>query len=280
MQYKVLFVGLGSIGQKHLTNLQKLGEFEIDALRTKNEPLSGISKVYTSYEDLPDDYDIAFITNPTNLHKEAIEKLSNKVKNMFIEKPIFDRIQDCKFSDGVNYIACPLRYSNVIKSLKTYSENHEIFSFRAICSSYLPEWRKTSDYRKCYSAKADMGGGVELDLIHEIDYLKWIFGDFDEVKRVSGKKSDLEITSNDVAVYLLGNEKVIGSLHLDYFGRKTKRQIEVYTKDETKIFDILDTANDIYLEEMQYFLDLVKTQNKNGYNTPKEALESLRLAIE
>lgn len=279
VQYKVLFVGLGSIGKRHLKNLLSLGDFCVDALRRTQEVIDGINNVYTSYEDVPDDYDIIFITNPTNLHYEAISKLKDKTKNMFIEKPIFNEIKDCEFSEGINYVACPLRYSSGVAELKKFAENHTIYSFRAICSSYLPEWRKNTDYRKCYSAKADMGGGVELDLIHEIDYLKWIFGPFDKVKRISGKKSDLEISSNDVAVYIFENKNVVGSLHLDYFGRETKRQIEVFAQNETKTFDLTINKSEMYVEELKYFLNIIKTGQKDYNNNTKEAIESLRMAL-
>ena len=276
---KVLFVGLGSIGKKHLNNLRILGDFEIDALRTKNVNDLGLNMVYTSYDELPSDYDIVFITNPTNLHYESITKLADKTKNMFIEKPIFDKPQECKFSNGINYVACPLRYSPVVKELKDYVKNHEVYAFRAICSSYLPDWRKTGDYRQCYSAKSDMGGGVELDLIHEIDYLKWVFGDFDKVSCVSGKKSKLEISSNDIAVYSFENNEVIGSLHLDYFGRETKREIEVFSEDETKKFDITKACQNIYIDEMKYFLSLISEKPKKYNNMPNEAIRSLEVAL-
>jgi len=279
--YKVLFTGLGSIGQKHLKNLLSLDgyTFQADALRRENKKIDGINTVYTSFDKIPNDYDIIFITNPTHLHYETISELSSKTKNMFIEKPIFDKPAECKFAPRVNYVACPLRHNSVVKDLKEYVSNHDVYAFRTICSSYLPDWRKNSDYRNCYSAKADMGGGVELDLIHEIDYLKWIFGKFDTIKRISSKKSDLEISSNDVALYLLENSKVAGSLHLDYFGRETKRQTEVFAKDETKVFDLLKNTNDMYLEELKYFMTLVENDTENGYNTPEEAIESLEAAI-
>lgn len=275
---KVLFVGLGSIGQKHLNNLQKCGTFSIDALRSQKKFFNGIETVYTSYEEVPDDYDIIFITNPTNLHYEAISKLSNKTKNMFIEKPIYHVVKNIIPINGVCHVACPLRYSNVVKELQMYVKAHNVFAFRAICSSYLPDWRKM-DYRNCYSSKSELGGGVELDLIHEIDYLKWIFGKFDNIKRISAKKSNLEINSNDYTSYLLENKKYVGSVHLDYFGRQTKREIEVFSEFETKVFDITKTKNDIYLDEMKYFLEAVEIGNKNCYNTPDEAIESLKAAL-
>ena len=280
VQFKVLFTGLGSIGQKHLKNLNAADDtYIVDALRRENKPFKGVENIYTSYDEVPDDYDIIFITNPTNLHYEAITKLKNKTKNFFIEKPIFDFPRDCEFSKGVNYVACPLRFNSEIKKLKEFVENNNVYAFRAICSSYLPDWRKTGDYRNCYSAKKEMGGGVELDLIHEIDYLKWIFGKFNPVKRISAKKSNLEITSNDVGLYLFENEKTAGSLHLDYFGKEIKRQIEVFAETETKTFDLLKNTNDMYLEEMKYFIGKVKNHDKDCYNAPIEALESLKSAL-
>lgn len=279
MQYKVLFVGLGSIGSKHLNNLLQCGYFNIDALRTKKEPVKNINNIFTDYQEVPDDYDIVFITNPTYLHYEAISKLAAKTKNMFIEKPVFNKVQKCSFSSGINYVACPLRYNSEVIKLKDYVNSNKVYAFRAICSSYLPEWRKNGDYKNCYSAKSDLGGGVELDLIHEIDYLKWIFGSFDKVKMLSDKKSDLEITSNDIAIYLLENKEVMGSLHLDYFGRKTIRQIEVFAQNETKTFDLLQNTNDMYMDEMKYFLDLIKNNCKIYNNSPKEAIESLKIAL-
>lgn len=302
VQYKILFVGLGSIGQKHLENLysilnEKGINFQIDALRKNDTASDKITNIYTKCEQVPNDYDIIFITNPTNLHFEAIENLKTKTKNMFIEKPIFEKIYDLKTYNGIYYVACPLRFHPVIKFLKEFAENNNIISFRAICSSYLPEWRKNCNYKECYSSKKEMGGGVELDLIHEIDYLKWIFGSPVKSKILTGKKSGLEINSNDIAQYIFEFENLIGSLHLDYFGQyasDAKREIEIFTNDETLIFDIKNNcvkflkknivknfdAEDIYKNEMNYFLDIINNKEKDYYNPPKEALESLQVALE
>lgn len=301
VQYKILFVGLGSIGQKHLRNLISiLNErgigFQIDALRQTDSPMEQITNIYTECKQIPKDYDIIFITNPTNLHFKTIEELKSKTKNMFIEKPIFEKPYGITFENGISYVACPLRFHPVIRELKAFVEKNKVFSFRGICSSYLPEWRKTGDYRECYSAQKEMGGGVELDLIHEIDYLKWVFGTPIGVKTVTGKKSDLDITSNDIAQYVFEFKDVIGSLHLDYFGRyfsDSKREIEIFTSEDTLVFDLSNNCvkslkndavkeldiEDMYKNEMNYFLNIIENEEKVHYNMPSEAIESLKIAL-
>jgi predicted dehydrogenase len=300
VQYRILFVGLGSIGKRHLHNITAILKsrnisFQMDAFRKKNERHEGISNIYTTREDIPDGYDIIFITNPTSLHYEIMTSLKNRTKHFFVEKPIFDKVQAFDFSGGVCYIACPLRFHPVVRNLRDFTQDNNILAFRAICSSYLPDWRPGVDYKDNYSVKKTMGGGVELDLIHEIDYLKWIWGKPIKVHVEFDKKSNLEINSNDVALYIVKFSKVIGTLHLDYFGRyqqKNRREIEVFTNDSTILFDItnnsvcnlldnsktyLDTE-DIYLNEMNYFLDTIMTQNSDQYNSIPEAIDSLRIA--
>ena len=51
-------------------------------------------------------------------------------------------------------------------------------STTVLCGSYLPSWRKNIIYNKSYSSDKKKGGGVLLDLSHEIDYITWILGSF------------------------------------------------------------------------------------------------------
>ncbi|MDR1982626.1 MAG: Gfo/Idh/MocA family oxidoreductase [Holosporaceae bacterium] len=301
VRYKILFVGLGSIGQRHLKNIVEILrtrgiDFQIDTLRMQNVGCENITNVYVNKNKLPDDYDVVFVTNPTSFHYETVVFLHNKAKYFFIEKPIFDKIYDISFLKNMCYVACPLRFHPIVKNLKNFAQSNKIISFRAICSSYLPEWRPNIDYRSNYSAQKSMGGGVELDLIHEIDYLMWIFGKPIKVLSLLGKKSNLEINSNDVALYIMEFPDLMGSLHLDYFGRysgKTKREIEIFTNNDAIIFDIVGNrihflsedkmnylpAEDVYMNEMNYFLDIITGGRTNYYNDPQNAVESLKIAL-
>lgn len=305
---KVCFFGLGSIGQRHLVNLNKICldrniNLEIHAFRSGNRELSEninsyINKSIFDKESLDNDYDIIFITNPTNLHYETIELMVNKTKHMFIEKPIFDSIdfslENLKLRENnIYYVACPLRYSNIISYLKENTKNEKIYSVRAICSSYLPNWRNT-DYRNTYSAKKSQGGGVSIDLIHEWDYLTYLFGFPIEILNLQGKFSHLEIDSEDLSVYIAKYKDKLIELHLDYFGINSKREIEIYTDKGCIKADLInnkiefDYQDNIYFEnkerdfyqqkELNHFLNIIegKLENDNSIENAYKVLNMIK----
>jgi predicted dehydrogenase len=303
---KVCFYGLGSIGKKHLINLTYLlsqrGEsYEIDALRSTDRMFddhyaSLISHQFTDISQLADDYDIAFITNPTAFHYDAIKAMFKKARHLFIEKPLFEStaydVQEIMPEQGrIFYVACPLRHSQVIKYI---SENvvgkYDIYSLRAICSSYLPDWRKGVDYRTVYSAEKKLGGGASVDLIHEWDYITGLFGNPKKVYNINNKYSNLEINSDDISVYIADYGDKTVELHLDYFGREPRREIELFTQKGTITGDFIEKeirstfvetlilpSKDMYISEMEYFLDAINGIGGNindltaAYNTIKIA---------
>lgn len=303
---KICFFGLGSIGKKHLFNLKKVLNkkgitYEIHAYRSiknnlEKEVQDIISKEFYSYEELENDYDIIFITNPTSLHYEIMELMKEKTKHMFIEKPIFESIdynvENFFLKNGIYYVAAPLRYTGIVEKLKEIIYKNNVYSVRAICSSYLPDWRVNQDYRETYSAKKSLGGGVSIDLIHEWDYLTYLFGFPEKIYNFSGKYSHLEIDSEDISIYIAKyNDKLI-ELHLDYFGRKIKREIEIYMEKGTVIGDFINKEvrfswskekinfleKDIYLKEMEYFFELIENKKENN-NTIENAYKVLDLIL-
>ncbi len=283
---KICFIGIGSIAKRHIGNLRyicwKRGiQLSIDAYRHSIGGLEaeGIEHTYYSIDNVPCDYDIIFITNPTELHLDSLLKFHEKGRNFFIEKPVvsvsqLEKIKTFRGRIGsIYYVACPLRYNAVIQYIKNNISIEDVISIRSISSSYLPEWRPGLDYRKTYSACRELGGGVSTDLIHEWDYLTYLFGWPKRVSSMLGKKSELEINSDDFAIYIAEFDDQIAELHLDYFGRKTIRQMELYMKNDTVIGDIVNNRvsylcsgenvifheerNDYQKRELEYFLDLV-----------------------
>lgn len=299
---KICFIGVGSIAKRHIRNLHQIGlkrsvEFQIDAFRRNAVEIDGVDQIYTGQSDLPTDYDAIFITNPTDKHLEAMIQFQNNGKHFFIEKPVVSLPQieaayKYQMREGcVYYVACPLRYNAVIQYIKCNIDPIDVISVRCISSSYLPDWRPGQDYRKTYSAHKDMGGGVSIDLIHEWDYLTYLFGWPENVHRLIGRKSSLEIDSDDYAIYIAEFADKIGELHLDYFGRKTIREIMLFTREETILGDIVsnkimflrsgevidfhEERDDYQRRELEFFLDMVegKIQKEDGYHHGLKVLE-------
>ena len=305
---EVLFVGLGSIGTRHLRNLFEVAkekgiDVQADALRSSMRPLAGdveglLRAQYVSYDQLGH-YDAAFITNPTHLHAHTLAELAGKVDCFFIEKPIFegtgyDLAQLGLGADQKAYVAAPMRWCGTFLALKERMPDLKPYSVRVICSSYLPDWRPGVDYRTVYSAHREMGGGVTIDLIHEWDYLVELFGMPLESYNLRGTYSDLEIDSDDLSVYIARYPTLLAEVHLDYFGRTYRRSIELFCKEGAVTADFgagtltladgtvercEEPVNERYLREMDYFLTYALTGAGPSCNTPVTARQVLRLTL-
>lgn len=273
------FVGLGSIGKRHLKNLvavcaERGISIAVDALRHAPTPLaediaSLIRAEYYNTAELPH-YDLIFICNPSQSHYKTLCALNDKADHFFIEKPVFTRpLSDEElrpFADEKKYyVACPLRHTKTFAALKDFVSTHPVYSVRSICSSYLPDWRPDVDYRKLYSASKE-SGGVALDLIHEFDYLFALFGFPEESKLIARHVSDLELESCDVVSFVAAYPDKTVELHLDYFGRPSQRCCEIFTEDGRVRFDYLNAVeerNEGYMREMRSFLDFAIGGSQN-----------------
>lgn len=306
--YHIAFVGMGSIGRRHIKNVCQLitdqgNAYSIDLYRSSmnNELPDDIKDLvdnqYSCSQDIQREYDMVFITNPTSLHLDTALKFRPYTKSFFIEKPVFSSFniddQTITTLDSIpSYVACPLRYNPVLQYIKQNIDVKKVISVRAISSSYLPDWRPGQDYRNTYSAHTELGGGVDIDLIHEWDYLTWIFGMPTDCYGITGKFSNLEINSNDIAIYIAKNEKLSYELHLDYYGRKSLRTLDIFTKDDTihcnllegtihylkenKSIEFNSERNAFQMAEIQHFFDVFNGKVPNDNNV-KHGVQILRL---
>lgn len=306
---KIAFIGLGSIAKRHIRNLCQILDsrsetYEMDVFRHECKLIlepdirERISNVYMENELEEHEYDIIFITNPTSEHFNTIQRCAAHAKHMFIEKPVFDRcdirMEDMNLKAGATYyVACPLRYMSVLQYVKKNIELNRVISAQAISSSYLPDWRPGTDYRNAYSAHKELGGGVAIDLIHEWDYLVSLFGFPEEVLYAGGKYSELEIDSDDLAVYIGVYKNMLVELHLDYFGRKIIRQLLLLMPEETvrvdlanarviyeksnRIIELVEERDQYQKRELEHFLDIIDGTIEND-NTIEDALRVLKIA--
>jgi predicted dehydrogenase len=98
---------------------------------------------------------------------------------------------------------------------------------RSTVGEYLPGWHRYEDYRTMYASKRDLGGGVVLSQIHELDVLFWFFGRPRRIVAMGGHWSDLEIDVEDVASTLLGYPGMVAHLQQDYLQLPPAREMEI-----------------------------------------------------
>lgn len=302
---KVLIVGLGSIGRKHLQVLRELVPTVIVyALRSKqSETEEGIFNIYSIVE-IPQDVDFAIIATPTILHKEIIKDLIKLNIPLFIEKPslhqidsdTFDFLRHIEENNIFTYVGCNLRFHPCIQYLRDFLNNSDckVNEVNVYCGSHLPSWRPNRNFREVYSAIPELGGGVHLDLIHELDYTFYLFGEPLTSKSILRSNSTLNIEAVDYAHYTLEYPTFVATVTLNYFRKKTKRQIEVVLEDETYIVDLVNSTimNDdgvlIFKEvadqlrtlklQMEYFIKSYNKGNKS-LNSFQESINVLKICL-
>lgn len=302
---KILIVGLGSIARKHIAAIREVApEAEIYALRSSSGASSceGVRNLY-ELKDSGLKFDFAIISNPTSLHAATIEQLSEFHIPLFIEKPLFadlgheEQVKEIVNSGVITYVACNLRFLDSLRFLHDYIASHperRINEVNVYCGSYLPEWRPGTDFRKCYSAIAELGGGAHLDLIHDIDYVCWIFGMPVESFGICRNVSSLHIDAIDYASYLLIYPEFTASVTLNYYRRDYRRTIEIVFEDATWTADLKQNeirdadGNTVYkgsnspattyADQMDYFIRLIRS-GERAENDIASAYDVLKICM-
>lgn len=302
---KVVIIGLGSIGKKHVNALIQLQghRFEIYALRsnTASAAYPNVTNIY-SLEALNITPDFFIVSNPTSLHFKTIKTLVSFGKPILIEKPAVmqlleadELIRKLAKTNLTTYVGCNLRFLEVLKFIKSYLEenNPRINEVNIYGGSYMPDWRPQQNFRDIYSANKEMGGGIHLDFIHEIDYLYWLFGAPERTRKILRSQSSLNISAVDYANYSFLYKNFVASVILNYYRKDRKRCFEIVCDTGTLLIEIekgvvyfnqkiifttKQTILDTYQAQMEYFIDCLKnkTQPMNHF---AEAFEVLKMCL-
>ncbi len=227
MSLSALVIGFGSIGKRHAEIMNAMDEVaHLSVLSSQ----SGLPyDTLSSLEDIPRlNPDYVVIASPTNRHYPELKFLEEhlKGKKILVEKPLFESMVDFKALNNEVYVGYNLRFHPLINKIRALCRGRKLWSMHVFCGSYLPDWRPGRDYRLTSSAQKDSGGGVLLDLSHELDCVQWLAGPLKVDHAMTEKVSDLEIDSDDLLL-LSGQTKNGVHVHisLNYFTRKPIRHI-------------------------------------------------------
>lgn len=314
---RVLIVGHGSIGKRHLRlGRELLPDADIRVLRHQ-ECASIPEHVNGCFSSLDQAIDfapqVAVIASPATFHMGAAQPLARASVHLLVEKPLSASLdgvplllETCREQGTVLLIGYNLRFLPSLQRFRDLLNENligRVLSVRCEIGQYLPSWRPDTDYKASVSARNELGGGALLELSHELDYLRWIFGEVDWVKATLSQQSSLDIDVEDTAHLTLGfapaadSHQLIGTLNMDFVRHDTTRlctaigengslhwngltgvveQFEAGAKEWDELFRFQHQCDDSYLAEWQHFLSCV-SEEKTPLITGEDGLKVLKI---
>lgn len=313
---KFLIAGYGSIGRRHLRNLLELGEKDILLYRTRRSTLAEDEiagfPVETDLQAALDQRPGAvIIANPTALHLDVAIPAALAGCSILTEKPVshtLERMDELKAAlrqgGGRFLTGFQFRFHPGLRLAARLLQQGEIgrpLTLQAQWGEYLPNWHPWEDYRKSYSARQDLGGGVVLTLSHPLDYLRMLLGEVDSLWAYAGHYSDLEVEVDDIAqigLHFAGG--TVGGLQLNYIQQPAVHRLEIAGSAGTLAWDNNDGAvrvyrvrdgawqtypapegferNRMFLDEMRHFIALA-----HGAEEPlcslDDGIQAMKLAL-
>ena len=273
---RILFIGLGGAGQRHLRLFKaNLADKEVEfiAYRSANktpllnpdfsvnqeetlESIYGI-KVYNDLDKaLALKPDLAVISTPSSMHLKYAQLCAERSINVFVEKPLSNStegLQELKETVERNKVAIQVglqrrfhphlsRINDIIKS----GVIGQVLTVNFTVASYIPRWHPYEDYLELYACRKELGGGVLLTEIHEIDLAVWYFGLPNSVVCVGGTYSNVGMDVEDTV-----------RLTLDYIKFSVQINLTFWQKHHERLFSICgengylswNQDNDILTEE-------------------------------
>jgi predicted dehydrogenase len=311
---KLLVVGTGSIGKRHIKNLLELGaevlSFSYQLNAQKIDPrVTPVSQLDVFLES---DIDAVVIANRTDQHMDVAMQAARAGKHLFLEKPLANSMA------GVGELVATVQQKGLVVEAGFMLHLHpnllwireqlakgllgEIWHMRAAVGQWLPDWRPGTDHRQGYGAFKALGGGVTFDLIHELDLVQWLLGPVADVTAMMRQAAALEIETEAVAQIVLQLASgALAQVHLDYLRPGYGREMEIVGRQGVLRWDYVQgvvtleeagqvprvvhrvpvgfVRNHLFLDHMRHFLQRLRSPTLPATSPLEEAAAVLRVAL-
>ncbi len=253
---KVLFVGLGGAGQRHLRIFRRLlpestvftayrrtggtpllrSDFTVDDQNTVEAAyrLKTFDNLESAFADGPD---LTVVSTPTSCHREPMMMAMEVGSGVLVEKPWAESLEGfSKFRDGIVAKQLPFqisfqrRFHPLIARARHAVTSGTIgrpVAATFIAYSNVPSWHPYEDWRDLYAVQPDLGGGVLLTEIHEIDLANWFFGLPEAVFCSGGNRSTERLAVEDTVQMTLLYTNFSVQITLCFMHKKISRSFHI-----------------------------------------------------
>lgn len=314
MSIRILVIGSGSIGRRHIANLLAIGA-DVTVFSYRGNISSfpeGVKVLNDLNEVLVNTFEGVVVANRTDLHVDTALRFGRLGMALFIEKPLSNNLSKIaelqevvREMDIVVETGFMLRFHpNLlwIRDFLTSGKLGKVHYMRIAVGQYLPEWRAGTDHRICYSAKREFGGGVIFDLVHDLDIAQWMAGGVDEAAVMVAYEKSLEVETEALAqMSLRCANGVLAQVHMDYLRPTYARTMEIVGSQGALLWNYtagrveLDRPssgitlvhevpmpferNDMFVAHMKLFLQRIRDRRLAAASSLEDGVAALRVAM-
>jgi predicted dehydrogenase len=319
----ILIAGFGSAGRRHFRNLQSLGCEDFIFLRSglgalDDREISGFPSTSSLDDALGYRPEVAVIATPSSKHMEIALPAAQAGCDVYIEKPLAHNLQDVgrlltvvRERRLIGMLGCQFRFHPLfaeLRSMITKGWLGRVVGASAEYGDHLPSWHPWEDHRKSYSARHEMGGGAILTLVHPLDYLYLLFGEWRRIQTMISRVSSLDTPAGEdwADINIEFANGVLAHVHVDYLQRPAVHRLTVvgemgravcdYGAGELRSWpaegeatvrrvDARFDRNAMFLGAMRHFLECIRSRREplvplaDGAAVVRMALDARRAAL-
>ena len=268
----VLVIGAGSIGRRHAANLDRLGErAELIPWRTWD----------AGQNDGRRDVGAVVIATATPIRLELVRLCARNNWPFYCEKPlawrtsqVADLYRAARPVADRSLMGFMMRYHPAVRALGDIDLTGA-YRFHFLVGHDVRQWRKNWRFSDSYAAKAE-GGGVLLDLCHEIDLANALFSGLNVTGANSIGHAEFPGVDFETSVSFGSDSGMQGIVSMDYLSPVSQRRMQFDGLDRIIDLNLVDPVtlttadpvrsatqefgfdrNDMFLDAMRDFLALV-----------------------
>ena len=210
---RVGLIGTGGIAGHHLKELASLGpetvrvvalcDISEERVRAAAEGFEG-TRVFTDhrrmFDDATEDLDVVYVCVPPFAHDTAEQLAAERGLHLFVEKPVvldvelgLANLEAIRKAGVMSSVGYTLRYRHPWRTARDLLHDREV---SMICAD---RWGGTpSDESNWWRVKEKSGGQLHEQTTHQVDSMRWIAGDIDEVYACFGHRVAVRTTNMTV----------------------------------------------------------------------------------